>query len=322
MTETGLPMADRSVFPGLRGLLATGAVLAALASCAPIAPMDSPAPEPRPDAAQPSEESLRLARYYAGVQQRLLAQGLLRRDMGGADVPFTARNLVENFERIALYDEYVVSGGRFVQQQTPSRLRRWEDPIRMRLVFGPSVDAAQRREDRRDVQRYVQRLSRVTGHPINLTEGTANFVVLFLNRDEQKTIGPQLEALIPRVSPAVVNEIVYSPRNTFCAAYALSNQAANSAYTAAVVLIKAEHPDLLRLSCIHEEIAQAMGLANDSPMARPSIFNDDEEFALLTRHDELLLEILYDDRLALGMTPDAARAVVREIVADLTGGES
>jgi hypothetical protein len=37
-----------------------------------------------------------------------------------------------------------------------------------------------------------------------------------------------------------------------------------------------------------------MGLANDSRQARPSIFNDDQEFALLTGHDELLLTILYD----------------------------
>jgi hypothetical protein len=44
-------------------------------------------------------------------------------------------------------------------------------------------------------------------------------------------------------------------------------------------VIRAEHPDLLRLSCLHEEIAQGLGLPNDSPRARPSIFNDDEEFA-------------------------------------------
>ena len=44
-----------------------------------------------------------------------------------------------------------------------------------------------------------------------------------------------------------------------------------------------------------------MGLANDSPDARPSVFNDDEEFAFLTRHDELLLKMLYDPRLRPGM---------------------
>ncbi len=57
----------------------------------------------------------------------------------------------------------------------------------------------------------------------------------------------------------------------------------------------------MRKSCVHEEMAQAMGLTNDSPNARPSIFNDDEEFAFLTRHDEILLRMLYDPRLKAGM---------------------
>jgi hypothetical protein len=71
---------------------------------------------------------------------------------------------------------------------------------------------------------------------------------------------------------------------------------------------------------VHEEIAQGLGLPNDSPAARPSIFNDDEEFALLTRHDELLLRILYDERLSPGMEPDEARPIVRRIAEELVGG--
>jgi len=62
-----------------------------------------------------------------------------------------------------------------------------------------------------------------------------------------------------------------------------------------------------------------MGLSNDSPDARPSIFNDDEEFALLTRHDELLLQILYDRRLRPGMTEAEAAPIVRRIAGELLG---
>ncbi len=58
---------------------------------------------------------------------------------------------------------------------------------------------------------------------------------------------------------------------------------------------------------------------SDSPTARPSIFNDDEEFALLTRHDELLLRILYDRRLQPGMTKAQAVPIVRQIAAELLG---
>ena len=82
-------------------------------------------------------------------------------------------------------------------------------------------------------------------------------------------------------------------------------------------MIRAELPQRLRTSCVHEELAQGRGLANDSPDARPSIFNDDEEFALLTRHDELLLKILYDPRLRPGMPRAEAEPIVRRIAAEL-----
>jgi len=70
---------------------------------------------------------------------------------------------------------------------------------------------------------------------------------------------------------------------------------------------------------VHEELAQGLGLANDSPAARPSIFNDDDEFALLTSHDEKLLAILYDPRLRAGMDVDTALPVVRILAREQMG---
>ncbi|MEL6700412.1 MAG: DUF2927 domain-containing protein, partial [Pseudomonadota bacterium] len=52
---------------------------------------------------------------------------------------------------------------------------------------------------------------------------------------------------------------------------------------------------------------------------RPSIFNDDEEFALLTTHDEALLRILYDPRLRRGMTERTARPIVAQIATEVVG---
>lgn len=109
-------------------------------------------------------------------------------------------------------------------------------------------------------------------------------------------------------------------RDTYCAVAAYASGPSANTYTAAIAVIRSENPDLLRLSCIHEELAQGMGLANDSPAARPSIFNDDDEFALLTGHDELLLKMLYDPRLRIGMNAAEARPIVREIAEELAGG--
>ena len=63
-------------------------------------------------------------------------------------------------------------------------------------------------------------------------------------------------------------------------------------------------------------------LTLDSPAARPSIFNDDEEFGLLTTHDELLLQMLYDPRLTPGMTAAEAAPIARVIAREYMEGRS
>ncbi len=301
-------------------LAALGLAAAALAACTDLPP---PGDEPAPPAVTRSAESLQLERYYAAMQSRLRARGLLRTDDGGPDAPFTAETLVRNFERIALYDEYAVIGGRFVPRQTPSVLRRWDRPVRIGLVIGDLVPPAMRRRFRADVTAYAARLSRLTGHPITVTDERPNLMVMFVYKDEAARALDRVRKAIPRLNPAVAREIADAPANTFCVAYAFSSPADPGRYTSAVILIKAEHPELMRLSCIHEELAQSLGLANDSPVARPSIFNDDEEFALLTRHDALLLKMLYDRRLRPGMTLEQARpllpAIARDALAAGTG---
>lgn len=295
-----------------------------LAACDVLAPVEPvSAPPARPKAlgpAEQSEESKALARHFARVQADLLARGLMRRDGGGPDVPFSTRNLIDNFVKIALYDEYVSQGGMLIARPTPSRLRRWEQPIRLGLIFGRSIPQDQRREDRASISSYARRLSRLSGLPITMSRPEdANFHVLVLHEDERRAFGPRLRQLEPGIDSTALNTIVNMPRSTFCLVFAFS-RGASSSYDRAVAVIRGEHPDLMRQSCIHEELAQGMGLANDSPGARPSLFNDDEEFALLTRHDELLLKILYDPRLKPGMTPRQARPIVQRIAAELMGG--
>lgn len=109
-----------------------------------------------------------------------------------------------------------------------------------------------------------------------------------------------------QVSANDISGVTDMAPSTYCIVYAQSD-GKSGVYTRAFAVIGAEHPDLLRLSCYHEEIAQALGLPNDSPRARPSIFNDDEEFALLTRQDEAVLRMLYNPAFRPGMSlPEGA----------------
>lgn len=296
--------------------------LAACEEFFPVPPVDQPDPTPETPVAfpEPSAQSKALRTYYQGVQTDLISQGLLRTDNGSGSAPFGPRELTENFVRIALYDEYTIESGRLIPSPQPSRLRKWDRPITISVEFGETVPIAQRRNDLRNISAYAARLSRNSGLPISVGNGSANFHVLILNEDERLAYGPRLRELVPGISPAAIRTMVDMPKSTLCLVNAFAGSSNASAFSAAVAVIRAEHPDRLRLSCIHEEIAQGLGLANDSPNARPSIFNDDEEFALLTLHDELLLQILYSPRLRIGMTEAEATPIVRSIANDILGG--
>lgn len=288
----------------------------------PGPPVIEPEPPIEPAVVEPSQASRDLATYYRRLQNDLLNQGLLRGDGGGPDTPFTDTQLARNFVRIALFNEYRDDSDFQRPQATVSKLRRWNKPIRMSVTFGDTVPLDQRDLDLASVSAYAARLSRSTGVPITITDRNPNFHVLFLGEDDRRAYGPELRELIPNISDATVRTFVNLPRDQLCVVIG-TFAPGRSSYTKAVAMIRAEHPNLMRSACIHEELAQGMGLANDSPGARPSIFNDDEEFALLTSHDELLLRMLYDRRLQTGMEPAIAAPIARQIAREyLAAGES
>ncbi len=287
----------------------------------PIAPTRPGTVAVQPAPPTPSAASEAVRQHFARVQADLLASGLLRTDGGGRDTPFSDRMLADTFIRIALYDEYARGPVGPVQRQTESRLRRWEAPVRVGLRFGASVSPTDRATDTARIGSYLARLSRLTGHPIMLNDSAPNFFLHIVGEDERRALGPIIASALPGLSTGEIAGITNMPLSTYCLVYAMSD-GSSGRYSGAFAVIRAEHPDLLRLSCIHEEIAQGLGLANDSPRARPSIFNDDEEFALLTRQDELLLRILYNPALRPGMTQSEARPIVNSLASALVGGES
>ena len=310
------------VAAGLLGLLTLAACETPQVETRPAARPDRVAvPPPPPPVPAPSAESEQLATYYQRLQNDLLTQGLLRGDGGGPDTPFTDTILARNFVRIALFDEYVSDGDVLRPRATLSRLRRWDEPVRMSVEFGASVPPDQRARDRATVAAYAARLSRVSGLSISQTDQRPNFHVLIVNEDDRRAIAPRLQEIVPGIATSSLRAIVNLPRDQLCIVVAFS-QGGSASYSKAIAVIRGEHPPLLRTSCIHEELAQGLGLANDSPAARPSIFNDDEEFGLLTTHDEYLLRILYDPRLRTGMAPAEAAPIARQIARELLNGGS
>lgn len=307
-TSLGPPiMRPNSTVPSAPGPIAQ-------AAAAPARPVETLAVDPR---------SAELVTYYANIENSRLSNQLMRRDGRLSDPPPSAAQLAGDYIDIALHEEHARTRGGF-GSSAQSVLRRWQDPVQYRLEFGPSVSRARQIQDHGSVTALASRLSDAARHPIRvapLGNAQGNFHVLVLSESERLAIGPRLRELVPGIDEAAVRLAADLPRETFCLVMAFS-RGGNATYTEAVAIIRAEHPDLTRLACYHEELTQGLGLASDSATARPSIFNDDQEFALITDHDLLLLRLHYDPRLSPGMTQSRAQPVIFSIASELTAGET
>lgn len=302
-------------------------VISALAGCAALDDLGTaevpdlrPAIQPEPRPAR-SDDSFAQERFYRQVETNLLTQGLLRSDGGGPDVPFTDEMLARNFMALAFSEEFADTGGIVQASGRPSTLHRWEVPITLEPVFGATIpkDAATR--DRDVVTAYAARLSRISAHPISVVESGGNFTLFVLHDQDMVTIGPRLRARMPEISDSEIAFVESLPLETYCVVFT-SDPANDGRIARAIAIVRAELPPALRTSCYHEELAQGLGLANDSDFARPSIFKDDDEFGRLTDHDEALLSILYHPRLTPGMTEDTAAPIVLSIARSLTAPAS
>ncbi len=243
-------------------------------------------------------ESTDRTQVFASYQAEMQSRGFLRTDTDPRDVPYTNARLAEDFRRIAFFtypnDEVHV----------PKPLTRWQGPIRY-AVLGNADDEAQ-------VDELMGRIARLTGLEIApVPDEGANFVVLLLNDRERRAARLAFPDAESRNFFDSFVSAVFD-----CGAIADWSDE-EPEITKALVYLHGDLQGLYRRLCFQEEISQSFGLFNDDPTVRPSIFNDDDEFALLTTHDEYLLRILYDPRLKVGMTEEEAMPIVRRIIREV-----
>lgn len=264
---------------------------------------------------------------YRKLERWYREDGMMRTERAPEDAPIDAKMLALNFEVVAFNSEYA-PGEKLDDTRTPAPLTRWTGPLRWRVEGDGATEA-----DREEMRRLTARVAALTGLEApeadprapgfgatgdNIEEGLEPpritlFVLGPLGRDmvrrqieKQTHSSPVVRAWTQRPEYPCVGVILQR-----------GGRGDEDGPRAALIFIKSELEGLFRQSCLHEEFVQALGLTNDGHEVRPSIFNDDQEFALLTEHDELLLRILYDERLRPGMTAEEGMPIVRRIAAEL-----
>lgn len=265
--------------------------------------------------------------FLLELGERSVAAGFSRTDRATRET-ITAENLARNFRRVAFNFEDEAfgpegSGG----LSRPDLIRRWPSEIPFSFMGPPpALESVKER-----TAQVMERLSRNTGTRFIKTKPRSQrrkdglVPRLFIMAADQAWFDAVVadyeagafEGTTSRIAESVKSWHEF--RGSPCGGVMFSPDKGDEAgvILAAVIFIRTDLSARWIESCLEEELAQVMGLPNDHPDVSPSVFNDDEEYALLTRHDELLLKILYDQRLAPGMPPDRAMPLVREIAREL-----
>lgn len=201
--------------------------------------------------------------------------------------------LQQAFEEVALRSEYA---------SAPQAVRKWRKPVKVWLVHH-----ADQSEEHATLARYhLEHLAKLTGLPVTMAASAAeaNMTIVFshlqLWRNDIALISGNL-----RLKP---------PPDAACMfGLDLDDQ---KAIRRAWVVIPVDHAQehRLLLSCIVEEVTQAMGLPNDSDKVFPSIFNDRTPETLLTGLDALLLKMLYHPKIKAGMRASQVRPILAGIL--------
>ena len=263
----------------------------------------------------PQEAKLR--KYYSRLEKRKTSLGLLRQDGGGDDTPFDVDDIVEAFEQLAFYNEYDIDKNKLLPNSNPVSLAKWKSNTNISVLFGVSVDKKRKDKDLKEINSLLSNLSKITNQKIKVSQQDVNMYVVVANQKEIKDLIAEIGSQRPEFDPKRIPIITQLPKDIHCMAMTSMSSEPNSAISSALVIIRNELPDIMRRACIHEEIAQSLGLTNDSHFARPSIFNDDDEFATLTKFDKILIQILYDHRLKPGISKKEASQLVRQITKEI-----
>ena len=251
--------------------------------------------------------------YWSEYEQSLRRAGGLRTERDPPEITFSNAQFLRNFREIMFYDEYAEEDGEFVLKRVPRLLekRRGETTY---TLSGKSVQAT----DRQQVAGIALRISEAIGIDVRKSEEAADISIFIGDHAERLQLADFFETRYPD-SP-LVDELRNGLGDNVCVAVPFYSEDSNED-ASYLILIPGELSGILRQACIEEEFGQAFGPAADFDGARPSIFNDDQEFALFTAHDELLFRVLYDRRLRAGMSEQEAMPIVERIIAELRPNE-
>lgn len=181
-------------------------------------------------------------------------------------------------------------------------LVRYEAPISVGLTGPGSVQYAG------FLDSYLAQLRSRSGITIARGPGPHNLAIRFVPGNAFRRRAPRQSCL---VAPGQMDWATFATNPARYGTRAFETQTALSAMT--VFIPDNAEPFLVRI-CLIEEIAQALGPANDLYGLGPSIFNDDGAHVWPTRLDYLMLRVLYAPEMRTGLSAAETRSRARTVL--------
>ena len=214
-----------------------------------------------------------------------------------------------------LRDFATLALGREHEQTRAGRIIKWAKPVRVGVL------GERRGEVLPLVRLHAQHLRTITGHDIRaVDDGEIDIAVIVVARLDRANVAAHAsifrrlfrdeaayEAYLGRIERGEFRPICLSTLRT---------RGQTSEIALAVSFIPLDRGRDVVYQCIVEELAQLLGLPNDSDEIEPSIFNDRSPHIDLTDRDALFLRVLYDPRIVPGMGYEALAKVFPAALAD------
>lgn len=183
-----------------------------------------------------------------------------------------------------------------------AQVKKWQQPIQV-WVEDHTADQAQHVSL---VNMQLAHLSTLTGLPMRVVSNRAQ-----ANVEWVFSLEARWHADVARVSG---HARMKPPADAACMFGLQADRQGHIQH--AWVVIPVDHASEHRalLSCVVEEMTQALGLPNDADSVYPSIFNDKTPEALLTGLDVLLIQLLYHPRIKAGMTQAQVSPVLTQVL--------
>jgi hypothetical protein len=209
-----------------------------------------------------------------------------------------------HLDELVRYFDTVVFGSEIDKTLASHVIAKWDKPLSISIQGRSTPVFIQ------FIENHIKTLVKETGLkvlPLSDRSGKQhNFYIIFAKRKEMASLS------IPGVPPALIRKLAL-PGGCF---FALS-KLPESRIIRSVIVVNAERDRMGINHCLLEEMAQSLGLPNDSNLMRPSIFSDRDMLVELSPNDRVLLKTLYHPKMAAGLPRAKALVVARGLIEEI-----